>query len=69
VGLTISERATVNVRFLGDDGVWTLRSQVQEGTWTLERALPNGQYDYELWAVDPMGNRSSTEVGEVRIRG
>ena len=69
VRLTVSERATVNVRFADGDEVAVLRSQVEAGTWTLERALPSGHYAYELWAVDAMGNRSSTHVGEVTVRG
>jgi hypothetical protein len=69
VRLTVSERSTVNVRFLGGDGEARMRAQVEQGTWTLDRALANGRYTYELWAVDAMGNRSSTEVGEVTIRG
>jgi hypothetical protein len=69
VRLTISERATVNVRFAAGDEVALLRAQVESGTWTLGRALASGRYGYELWAVDAMGNRSSTHVGEVRVRG
>jgi len=69
VRLTVSERATVNVRFVNGDDIRLLRSEVEQGTWTLERALANGRYSYELWAVDAWGNRSSTEFGEVRIRG
>jgi hypothetical protein len=46
-----------------------MRRQVEQGTWTLERALASGTYAYELWAVDAMGNRSSTHSGEVRVRG
>jgi hypothetical protein len=57
------------VRFANADGVARLRSQVEQGTWTLERELATGRYTYELWAVDAMGNRSSTEVGEVTVRG
>jgi phosphoenolpyruvate synthase/pyruvate phosphate dikinase len=49
--------------------VTRLRAQVEQGTWTLDRPLANGQYTYELWAVDAMGNRSTTQVGEVRVRG
>jgi hypothetical protein len=68
--LTVSEAATVNVRLAaGDDDVATMRRQVEAGTWTLERQLASGTYSYELWAVDAMGNRSSTVVGEVRVRG
>jgi plastocyanin len=69
VRLTVSERATVTVRFAAGEDVATLRSQVEQGTWTLDRGLANGRYGYELWAVDAMGNRSSTHVGEVTIRG
>jgi hypothetical protein len=69
VQLTVSERATVNVRFVNGDDVRLQRSQVEQGTSTFERALPNGRYTYELWAVDAMGNRSATEFGEVRING
>jgi plastocyanin len=68
VRLTVSERATVNVRFAAGDEVATLRSQVQAGTWTLERPLANGRYAYELWAVDAMANRSVTFPGEVTVR-
>jgi plastocyanin len=68
VGLTVSEPATINVRFSGPD-VLRLRAQVEPGKRTLHRPLPNGNYSYELWAVDAMGNRSSSEVGEVRVRG
>jgi plastocyanin len=68
VRLTVSEPATINVRFSGGD-VYRLRGQVEAGTRTLTRPLPNGTYSYELWAVDAMGNRSGSEVGEVRIRG
>ena len=46
-----------------------MRRQVEQGTWTLERPLARGSYSYELWAVDAMGNRSSTQPGEVRVRG
>jgi hypothetical protein len=46
-----------------------LRAEVEQGTWTLQRALASGRYTYEIWAVDPMGNRSSTAVGEVRVNG
>ncbi len=66
--LTVSEAATINLRLSGSD-VYRLRGQVEEGTRTLQRPLPNGTYSYELWAVDAMGNRSGSEVGEVRIRG
>jgi plastocyanin len=69
VRLTVSERATVQVRFASGDEVARLRSQVEQGTWTLERPLETGRYTYELWAVDAMGNRSSTAIGEVTIRG
>jgi plastocyanin len=69
VRLTVSELSTVNVRLLGGDGEARMRAQVQQGTWTLDRALANGLYTYELWAVDAMGNRSTTAVGEVRVRG
>ena len=68
VGLTVSEPATINVRFSGPDVLW-LRAQVEAGARTLHRTLPNGRYSYELWAVDAMGNRSSSVVGEVRVRG
>ena len=67
--LTVSERATVNVRFANGDDVMRLRSQVEQGTWTLERELATGRYVYELWAVDAMGNRSSTYPGEVTVSG
>ena len=66
--LTVSEPATINVRFSGGD-VYRLRGQVEPGTRTLQRPLPNGTYSYELWAVDAMGNRSGSEIGEVRVRG
>jgi plastocyanin len=69
VRLTLSERATVNVRFARNAEVVTSRDQVQQGTWTLERPLAPGTYAYELWAVDAMGNRSATHPGEVRVRG
>ena len=69
VRLTVSERSTVNVRFVSGDEVLRLRSLVEQGTWTLERELATGRYAYELWAVDAMGNRSVTHVGEVTIRG
>ncbi len=69
VQLTVSERSTVNVRFATEDDVVTMRRQVEQGTWTLERELASGTYAYELWAVDAMGNRSSTHTGEVRVRG
>ena len=67
--LTVSEPATVNVRFANGGDVVRLRSQVQQGTWTLERELATGRYVYELWAVDAMGNRSSTYPGEVTVSG
>jgi plastocyanin len=69
VQLTVSEPATVNVRFANGDDIMRLRSQVQQGTWTLERELATGRYVYELWAVDAMGNRSSTYPGEVTVSG
>ena len=69
VRLTVSERATVNARFAKGDDVSRARWQVQQGTWTLEHELASGRYAYELWAVDAMGNRSSTHPGEVRVRG
>jgi plastocyanin len=69
VGLTVSEPSTVNVRFATEDDVATMRRQVGQGSWTLERELASGTYAYELWAVDAMGNRSSTHTGEVRVRG
>jgi plastocyanin len=69
VGLTVGERATVNARFASADGVVQARWQVEQGTWTLTKPLPSGTYQYELWAVDAMGNRSGSEVGEVRNRG
>ena len=69
VRLTISERATVNARFAKGEDVSHARWQVEPGTWTLEHALPSGRYAYELWAVDAMGNRSSTYPGEVTISG
>ena len=69
VRLTTNERATINVRFATDTDVATMRRQVEAGTWTLERPLAAGTYAYELWAVDAMGNRSSTHSGEVRVRG
>jgi plastocyanin len=67
VRLTVSERATVNVRFTSDADVVTMRRQVEQGTWTLEGPLASGTYAYELWAVDAMGNRSFTQTGEVRV--
>jgi plastocyanin len=69
VRLTVSEPATVNVRFIGGDDTVVMRRQVQQGTWTLERPLASGTYQYELWAVDAMANRSAVQVGEVRVRG
>jgi plastocyanin len=69
VRLTVSEPATVNARFASNADVVRMRSQVGQGTWTLERPMPNGRYDWELWAVDAAGNRSSTEFGQVRIGG
>jgi plastocyanin len=69
VRLTVSERATVNARFATGEDVSRASWQVQQGTWTLEHLLPSGRYDYELWAVDAMGNRSSTSSGQVRVRG
>jgi plastocyanin len=69
VRLTVSELATLNLRFASDAGVVTTRRQVEQGTWTLERPLAPGTYAYELWAVDAMGNRSSTQTGEVKVRG
>jgi plastocyanin len=68
VQLTVSEAATINLRLSGGD-VYRLRAQVEPGSRTLRRPLPNGTYSYELWAVDAMGNRSTSEVGQVRIRG
>ena len=68
VRLTVSERATVNVRFITEGDVTNARWQVETGTWTLERPLTAGSYSYELWAVDAMGNRSTTYPGEVRVR-
>jgi plastocyanin len=67
VRLTVSEAATVNVRFIAGD-VFTMRRQVVAGISTIERPLPTGSYVYELWAVDAMGNRSSVYTGEVRVR-
>ena len=69
VRLTLSERSTVNARFISDADTATMRRQVEHGTWTLDRELAAGTYAYELWAVDAMGNRSSTHTGEVRVRG
>jgi plastocyanin len=69
VRLTVSEPATVNARFVSGDNSALLRSQAEQGTWTLERPLAIGTYTYELWAVDAMGNRSASEIGEVRVRG
>jgi plastocyanin len=69
IRLTVSERATVNVRFITEGDVTNARWQVEDGTWTLERPLASGTYSYELWAVDAMGNRSATHPGEVRVRG
>ena len=63
VRLTVSERATVNVRFITEGDVTNARWQVETGTWTLERPLTAGRYSYELWAVDAMGNRSATRRG------
>lgn len=68
VRLTVSERATVNARFIGRTGESRLRRQVEAGTWTLAGALARGTYTYELWAVDGQANRSTTEVGEVSVR-
>ena len=67
--LTVSERATINVRFASGENIALLRNQVQAGTWTLQRELTSGAHAYELWAVDAMGNRSATQIGEVTIRG
>ena len=53
----------MNVRFVTEGDVTTMRRQVEYGTWTLERPLATGRYSYELWAVDAMGNRSSTLPG------
>jgi plastocyanin len=69
VRLTVSEPSTVNVRFLNTAGEARMRAQVEQGTWTVDHALANGRYTYELWAADAAGNRSTTEVGEVRVRG
>jgi hypothetical protein len=69
VRLTLSEPATVNVRFARSGDVTLVRAQVKQGASTFERELAAGQYVYELWAVDAMGNRSSTQVGEVSVRG
>jgi plastocyanin len=69
VRLTVSEPATVNVRFARSDDVTLVRAQVKQGTSTFERELTSGRYVYELWAVDAMGNRSSTHPGEVSVRG
>jgi plastocyanin len=69
VRLTVSEPATVNARFSGGGDAFVLRAQVEQGTWTLERPLAGGTYTYELWAVDAMGNRSGSEIGEVKVRG
>jgi plastocyanin len=68
VRLTVSERATINVRFIASGDEARMRSQVEAGTWTLDRALARGTYTYELWAVDAMANRSTTQVGEVSVR-
>jgi plastocyanin len=68
VRLTVSERATVNARFIGRDAESRMRRQVETGTWTLDSALARGTYTYELWAVDGMANRSTTQVGEVTVR-
>jgi plastocyanin len=69
VRVTVSEAATVNVRFATDADVVTARWQVVAGTANLTRALASGTYAYELWAVDAMGNRSSVSTGEVKVRG
>jgi len=70
VRYTVSEPATINVRLTAQDGfAQTLRAQSQEGTWTFERQVANGRYTSEAWAVDPMGNRSATQQGQVRIGG
>jgi plastocyanin len=70
VRYTVSEPATINVRLTAQDGfAQTLRAQSKEGTWTFERAIANGTYTSETWAVDPMGNRSATQQGQVRIGG
>ena len=69
VRLTVSEPATVNARFIGGSDTVVMRRQVQQGTWTLERPLTSGTWRYELWAVDAMSNRSTVEVGEVRVSG
>jgi plastocyanin len=67
---TVSEPATINVRLTAPDGFsQTLRAQGQEGTWTFERQVANGRYASETWAVDPMGNRSATQQGQVTIGG
>ena len=44
VRLTVSERATVNVRFARSDDVTLVRAQVKQGTWTFERELAAGRY-------------------------
>jgi hypothetical protein len=69
VTLTVSEPASVNVRFINGDDVRVTRAQVEAGTRTIERPLAKGRYTYELWAVDAMANRSSTSVGEVSVGG
>jgi plastocyanin len=69
VRLTVSERSTINARFVTSDDSSLLRSQVEAGSWTLERTLATGRWTYEIWATDAKGNRSPAQVGEVRIGG
>jgi plastocyanin len=67
--LTTSERATITAHFATSGDAYSLRAQAEAGTWMVERALPSGSYTFEIVAVDAMGNRSATEVGEVSVRG
>jgi plastocyanin len=69
VTLTVSEPASINVRFINGDDVRMTRAQVEAGTRTFDRPLAKGRYTYELWAVDAMSNRSSTFIGEVSVSG
>ena len=70
VRLTVSERATVNVRFARAEDVTLARcAGASRAPRRSSASCRAGRYVYELWAVDAMGNRSSTHPGEVSVRG
>jgi hypothetical protein len=70
IAFTLSETATVTARFTASDGtVRTLRAQAAAGARTISRALPAGDHDVRLDAVDAWGNRSAPFAGEVTVDG